>query len=99
MSDPINPPHYKAGGIETIDAIEAACAAYGPTAFLGLLVGNVIKYVSRAPLKGGVEDLRKARWYLDRLIAAYETRDEKKRERADSIIRALYPTHANPPQR
>ena len=37
-------------------------------AFAGFLRGNVIKYVARCDAKGGVEDLRKARHYLDRLI-------------------------------
>lgn len=56
-----HPPHYTAGGIETIDFIEAKK--------LGYLLGNVIKYVSRAAHKGGVEDLKKAQWYLNRAIA------------------------------
>jgi hypothetical protein len=62
-SDMVNhPPHYKAGGIETIDFIEAKNLGYN--------LGNVVKYVSRADLKGNkLEDLQKARWYLDRAIA------------------------------
>ena len=62
-ADMVNhPPHYKAGGIETIDFIEAKNLGYN--------LGNVVKYVSRADLKGNkVEDLQKARWYLDRAIA------------------------------
>lgn len=62
-----HPPHYKAGGIETIDFIEAKG--------LGYHLGNVVKYVSRAGLKGtntGLEDLKKARWYLDRAIEKNE---------------------------
>jgi hypothetical protein len=39
-----------------------------PEAFVGFLRGNVIKYVARCDAKGGVEDLRKARHYLDKLI-------------------------------
>ena len=62
-ADMVNhPPHYKAGGIETIDFIEAKGLGYN--------LGNVVKYVSRADLKGNkMEDLQKARWYLDRAIA------------------------------
>lgn len=57
-----HPPHYKAGGIETIDFIEAKN--------LGYHLGNVVKYVSRADLKGAkLEDLQKAKWYLDRAIS------------------------------
>ena len=62
-SDMVNhPPHYKAGGIETIDFIEAKNLGYN--------LGNVVKYVSRADLKGNkLEDLQKAKWYLERAIA------------------------------
>lgn len=66
MSDPVNhPTHYNAGKIEVIDAIEDWK--------LGFHAGNVIKYVARSPHKNGVEDLKKARWYLDRLIEKTET--------------------------
>jgi len=60
--DPVErPAHYMSGGIETIDFIEAKELDYR--------LGNVIKYVSRAGRKGDmVEDLKKARWYLDRAI-------------------------------
>jgi hypothetical protein len=64
--DPVNhPPHYKAGGIETINYIEANDLNYR--------LGNVIKYVSRAGKKEGVDpvqDLEKAAWYLQREIDA-----------------------------
>jgi hypothetical protein len=63
-SDPINPSHYKQGGIECIEAIKAATG----DGFIGYVWGNVIKYLWRWPKKGGVDDLKKARWYLDRLI-------------------------------
>ena len=56
-----HPPHYKTGGIETIDFIEAKD--------LGYHLGNVIKYVTRAKHKGTeLEDLKKAQWYLERAI-------------------------------
>ena len=62
QDDPVNhPSHYKVGGIETIDFIEAKQ--------LGYHLGNVVKYVTRADHKGRkLEDLKKARWYLDRAI-------------------------------
>jgi hypothetical protein len=63
-SDPINPSHYKQGGIECIEAIKAATGE----GFVGFVWGNVLKYLWRWPKKGGVDDLKKARWYLDRLI-------------------------------
>ena len=60
MNDPVNhPAHYTQGGIEVIDAIEAWGCNYR--------VGNVVKYVARAKHKGKyLEDLQKARWYLQR---------------------------------
>ena len=60
--DPVNhPAHYKVGGIETIDFIEAKNLGYN--------LGNVVKYVTRADHKGNkLEDLRKAQWYLTRAI-------------------------------
>jgi hypothetical protein len=67
MSDIINqPPHYKSGGIETIDFIEAKKLNYH--------LGNVVKYISRAGIKSQcpIEDLKKARWYLDRYIQKLE---------------------------
>ena len=64
MSDIINSPsHYTDGGIETIDFIEAKGLNYH--------LGNVVKYVSRAGKKDPakkLEDLKKARWYLEREI-------------------------------
>jgi len=57
---------YNAGGIECIDAIQAALT---PEEFRGFLKGNVIKYTWRERHKGGEESLRKAQWYLARLIA------------------------------
>jgi hypothetical protein len=61
-SDPVNhPAHYKVGGIETIDFIEAKKLNYN--------LGNVVKYVTRADHKNNrLQDLEKARWYLDREI-------------------------------
>ncbi len=60
-----HPPHYKAGGVETIDFIEAKDLNYR--------LGNVVKYITRAEKKGNpIEDLKKARWYLDREISVRE---------------------------
>ncbi len=56
-----HPPHYTAGGIETIDFIEAKKLNYH--------LGQVIKYVTRAEYKNNfLEDLKKAQWYLNREI-------------------------------
>jgi hypothetical protein len=61
-SDPVNhPAHYKIGGIETIDFIEAKA--------LGYHLGNAVKYITRADHKGNrLQDLQKAKWYIDRAI-------------------------------
>lgn len=65
-NDPVNnPAHYTNGGIETIDYLKAKMTQ---EQFRGFLIGNVLKYVSRYPHKNGVEDLKKAEWYLNRLI-------------------------------
>jgi hypothetical protein len=70
LADPVDhPPHYTRGDIETIDVIEA----WG----LGFHLGNAVKYISRAGHKSAaaeLEDLRKARWYLDREIARREAK-------------------------
>lgn len=64
------PPHYNQAGIECIDVIAAATS--GKTGVEAFNVGNVIKYLWRYELKNGVEDVKKARWYLDRLIGELE---------------------------
>ena len=64
--DTVNhPAHYTQGGIECIEAIKASMTA---SEFRGYLKGNAMKYMWRYQLKNGVEDLRKAQWYLNRLI-------------------------------
>ena len=63
------PEHYASGGVECIDAIAAAMSV---EAFRGYLRGNAIKYLWRYERKGGLEDLRKAAWYLDRLQRSIE---------------------------
>ena len=74
--DRINhPQHYTNGKVECIDAIESATAEL--VGIEAVCVGNVIKYVWRFKMKNGTEDLMKAKWYLERLIAGRET-DAKK---------------------
>lgn len=65
--DTVNhPSHYTDGGIETIEAIEAQLST---EEYEGYLRGNCVKYLWRWRHKGGVEDLKKCKWYLDRLIS------------------------------
>ena len=70
MKDMVNsPPHYNSGDIECIDAIKESMT---PEAFIGYLKGNIQKYIWRYEAKKGVEDLKKAQWYLNRLIKTLE---------------------------
>lgn len=66
-NDPVNKPaHYKhSGDIECIDAIKAMLGREG---LMHSCEANIVKYLWRWRYKGGVESLRKARWYLERLI-------------------------------
>lgn len=69
MSNVDHPAHYMAGSVETIEHIRDMLTDEG---FEGYLVGNVLKYLARYRLKGGTEDLRKASWYLARLVELKE---------------------------
>lgn len=59
-----SPPHYNKAGVECIDAIQAATE----DGFEYYLQGNILKYLWRYRYKNGVEDLEKAKWYLEKLI-------------------------------
>ena len=65
--DPVNhPKHYTQGKIECIDAL--ASATMGLSGIEAVCTASAIKYLWRWKHKNGVEDLRKARWYIDQLI-------------------------------
>ena len=70
-SDPVNKPaHYNTKGVEAIKAIEASMS---DEEYQGYLKGNCMKYMWRYKYKGKpVEDLKKAQWYLEKLIASLE---------------------------
>lgn len=71
MDDTVNrPPHYNAGQIECIDAIESAVT--GLSGIEAVCTANAIKYLWRWPRKGYVEDLKKAEWYIEKLISVLE---------------------------
>lgn len=77
VHDNVNhPAHYTAGGIECIDAIAAALTCQTDPMH-AWLTGQALKYMWRWPLKNGLEDLKKARFYLDRLIADVERKDKE----------------------
>lgn len=70
-----HPSHYQGNGWETIDIIsDATKDLTGEAAFS---LGNVLKYCIRAGKKNGIEDYKKARWYLDRLISYLESESEQ----------------------
>ena len=58
------PPHYNQGLIEPIDFIKSQNMNY--------IEGNIIKYTTRYKFKNGIEDLKKAQWYLEKLIAEHQ---------------------------
>lgn len=69
MSNVEHPDHYNQNGLETLDVIKGTMSG---EQFEGFLVGNILKYTSRYKFKNGAEDLKKARFYLDKLIAEQE---------------------------
>jgi hypothetical protein len=77
LNNPVeHPEHYTAGKIECIDALESMVSAYKDVkdACLSWQVG---KYLWRHPFKGKpIEDLKKCKWYLERLITYYEQKEE-----------------------
>jgi len=73
LKDNINPKHYKQGKIEVIDFILDQQMNY--------LEGNIVKYISRYKHKNGIEDLKKALWYLSKLIGVWENDKNKSKKR------------------
>jgi len=73
MKDMVNhPEHYTNSSIETIDMIESMTAE----GFKYYLEGNILKYLTRYRHKNGIQDLKKAQWYLNKLIEVqYDTSD------------------------
>ena len=78
--DNINPDHYKFGGLETFDYIKATLSL---DQLIGFCKGNIIKYISRAERKNKIEDLKKAKWYLDKLIQEQEILTNPNNEESD----------------
>lgn len=64
-----HPPHYTNGKVECIDALEAATS--GLEGIEAVCTANAIKYLWRWKYKGGVEDLKKARWYIEHLMTIF----------------------------
>jgi hypothetical protein len=74
LAEEVNkPPHYNTGGMETIDMIRNSLTE---EEYEGYLKGNVLKYIGRYKHKHAdipVKDLLKAQWYLNKLVAKFET--------------------------
>ena len=89
MHDPVNSPAHYAdnfGGIQCIDAIETSMST---EEFKGFLKGNVQKYVWRYAQKNGAEDLKKAKWYLERLIKLREFEEAMEKATEETTREAL----------
>lgn len=86
MSDNINPQHYRNGKVECIDAIESATV--NKPGLQAYCVGNIIKYLWRYESKNRLEDVRKAQWYLNKLIEEMEKHDTRGKGQKES--------HSNP---
>jgi hypothetical protein len=70
MDDKIKPYHYNHGGLECFDALRAALG----DKYMGFLIGNVIKYCWRYEHKNGIEDLQKAKAYIDEAIKEMQSK-------------------------
>lgn len=84
INDPVNHPnHYTASKYECIDVIFDVLS-FHTDSVSGWLTGQIIKYIWRWPLKNGVEDLKKIRFYLNRLI---EYEENKNQNGSDNICK------------
>jgi len=71
VKDNINPDHYKSeNGVECIQAIESATE--NKKGLAAVCTANVIKYLWRCEEKGGIEDAKKALWYLEKMITNWK---------------------------
>ena len=76
FKDAVNPDHYKRGGIEAIDYIQAKLT---PDEFAGYCLGNMLKYLSRLGHKDeAAQEMRKAIWYGERWLRARDTRTQER---------------------
>lgn len=88
VKDNVNhPSHYTQGGIECLDAIEASMPAEG---FQDYCKGNILKYIWRYRFKNGVEDLKKAQFYLGRMIKSVENMTIARLPTEENVIYTLH---------
>ena len=72
--DAIRPEHYKKGKIEVIEIMKDQLT---PEEFKGFIKGLIVKYILRADYKGGLEDYKKAQWYLNYFIEQEEKKNKE----------------------
>ncbi len=82
INDNINPQHYRNGEVECIDAL--AAATVNKPGIQAICVGNVIKYLWRYESKNRLEDVKKAQWYLNKLIEEMEKHDTGSQSQKES---------------
>jgi len=84
MKDKINPQHYQRNGMECIDAIEAAVQNLsGAEAYA---TGTAIKYLWRWKEKGGLDDLKKAKWFIQRMVDHLEEIEYQEELQAEATL-------------
>ena len=69
----VHPNHYNRTSVEVIDTIKGMSTT---SEYRGFLIGNIVKYISRYSMKNGIEDIKKARYYLDLLEKDLEERKD-----------------------
>jgi hypothetical protein len=79
-----HPDHYKSGGMEVIDVIEALTKDL--SGIEATDTGNIIKYILRWKKKGGIQDLEKILWYTTHLIEHLKVEEGKKKPSKDDYI-------------
>lgn len=93
MTDNVNhPSHYNNGSVECIGAMEAATV--NKSGAEAICTSNVIKYLWRYEAKNGLEDVKKAQWYINRLIAELEraavTPEPEYRQHVEHVFEATF---------
>lgn len=73
MSDPVNPDHYKFDNVEAINILRMVLT---PEEYVGGLKFSLWQYLLRYERKGGILDLEKANWYLDKMIEEFRERTQ-----------------------
>lgn len=95
-NDPINPDHYRTGKVECVDALEAATA--GKTGIEAVCTANVIKYLYRYEAKNGLQDVLKAKWYLDKLVDVLSSQEASGKAPDELAVEASVPDWNDAPE-